>query len=70
MGEKEVIGSLSHVYDEDFRAAVALLGDGRVHAEPVISHRISLREVVAQGFERLVESKAEVVKILVRGCEA
>lgn len=70
MGEKEVIGSLSHVYDEDFRAAVALLGDGRVRAEPVISHRINLREVVAQGFERLVESKAETVKILVRGSEA
>jgi (R,R)-butanediol dehydrogenase/meso-butanediol dehydrogenase/diacetyl reductase len=36
-GEKELIGSLSHVYDEDFATAVDLLGQGQVGTGPLIS---------------------------------
>jgi (R,R)-butanediol dehydrogenase/meso-butanediol dehydrogenase/diacetyl reductase len=64
--ELEVIGSLAHVYDEDFRAAVRLLGDGRVDAERIVSHRVPLDGVVSDGLERLERAKAETLKILVR----
>ncbi len=63
--EKEIIGSLSHVYDEDYAAAIRLLGDGRIQATPVISHRISLDQVVEEGFERLAASRADAIKIIV-----
>jgi (R,R)-butanediol dehydrogenase / meso-butanediol dehydrogenase / diacetyl reductase len=63
--EREIIGSLAHVYDEDFAAAVRLLGDGRVRGEPVVSHRIGFADVISGGFERLERSKADVTKILV-----
>jgi (R,R)-butanediol dehydrogenase/meso-butanediol dehydrogenase/diacetyl reductase len=63
--EKEVIGSLSHVYDEDFAAAVAFLADGRVRVEALITQRLSLDEVVSEGFERLASHETAAVKILV-----
>ena len=64
--ELEVIGTLAHVYDEDFRAAVRLLGDGRVDAEKIVSHRVPLDRVVSDGLERLERSKADTLKILVK----
>jgi L-iditol 2-dehydrogenase len=64
--EIEVIGSLAHVYDEDFRAAVRLLGDGRVRAEPIISHRIPLEQAVSGGLERLETAKGETLKVVVQ----
>jgi len=62
--EKEVIGSLSHVYDEDFAAAVDLLADGRVQVDPLITQRLALHEVVTQGFERLASGDRAAIKIL------
>ena len=62
--EKEVIGSLSHVYDEDFAAAVDLLADGRVQVDPLITQRLPLDEVVTQGFERLASGARAAIKIL------
>jgi threonine dehydrogenase-like Zn-dependent dehydrogenase len=63
--EKELIGSLAHVYDEDFAAAVAMLGDGRVQVEALITHRLPLEAVVEQGFERLASGDRSAIKILV-----
>jgi (R,R)-butanediol dehydrogenase/meso-butanediol dehydrogenase/diacetyl reductase len=63
--EKEVIGSLSHVYDEDFAAAIDLLGDGRVRVDALITHRLRLDTVVEQGFERLASGDRSAIKILV-----
>jgi (R,R)-butanediol dehydrogenase/meso-butanediol dehydrogenase/diacetyl reductase len=51
IAEREVIGSLSHVWDEDFRAAVSLLERGAVTADQVVSARIPLEDTVAVGFE-------------------
>jgi (R,R)-butanediol dehydrogenase / meso-butanediol dehydrogenase / diacetyl reductase len=65
MTEKEIIGSLSHIYDEDYAAAIRLMGDGRIKAGPVISHRIALADIVKNGFERLATSQADVLKIIV-----
>ena len=64
--EKEILGSLSHVYDEDFAAALQLLGDGRVQAEPLISDRIPLADLLPRGLHRLEAQAAETLKILVR----
>jgi threonine dehydrogenase-like Zn-dependent dehydrogenase len=38
VAEKEVIGSMSHVYDEDFYTALRLLAEGRIDGEKLITH--------------------------------
>ncbi len=63
--EKELIGSLSHVYDEDSVAAVDLLSDGRVRVGALITDRLPLDRVVDQGFERLAAGGSGAIKILV-----
>ncbi len=68
--EIQLIGSFSHIYDEDFAAAVALLGDGRINAGPLITGRIGLDDIVEKGLEELIANKAEHVKILVTPDEA
>jgi len=64
--EKEVIGSLSHVYDEDYATAVRWLGDGRIQAEPLISVRIPLERLVTDGLDRLEQRAAETLKVIVK----
>ncbi len=63
--EKEVIGSLSHVCDEDFAAAVSLLAGGGVQIAPLISDRITLDRVIPDGLQALVDHPADHLKILV-----
>jgi (R,R)-butanediol dehydrogenase/meso-butanediol dehydrogenase/diacetyl reductase len=65
IGERELIGSFSHVYDEDFVAAVELLATGHIVAEPLITARIPLPELVSRGLEELASTKARHLKILV-----
>ena len=65
IGEQELIGSFSHVYDEDFGPAVELLSTGRITAEPLITARIGLDDLVPRGLEELASSKARHLKILV-----
>lgn len=64
--EKEVVGSLSHVYDEDYATAVRLLGEGRIQVEPLISDRIPLEALLPGGLHRLEEQPADTLKIIVR----
>ena len=64
--EKEVIGSLSHIYDEDYATAVHWLGDGRILAEPLISARIALARLVEDGLDRLESRAAETLKVIVK----
>lgn len=64
--EKEIIGSLSHVYDEDYATAVRWLGDGRVLAEPLISARIPLARLLTDGLDRLEQRPAETLKVIVK----
>jgi len=52
-GEKSLIGSLSHVWDEDFREALQLLGLGAVQAAPLITDRIPLGAAVTDGLTLL-----------------
>jgi (R,R)-butanediol dehydrogenase/meso-butanediol dehydrogenase/diacetyl reductase len=64
--EKEILGSLSHVYDEDYATAVRWLGDGRVLAEPLISARIPLDRLIPDGLDRLEQRATETLKVIVQ----
>jgi (R,R)-butanediol dehydrogenase/meso-butanediol dehydrogenase/diacetyl reductase len=64
-GEKELLGSLSHVYATDFATAVRLLADGTVVAEPLVSRRAELRSAI-KVFTDLAEHPGEAIKVLIR----
>ena len=63
--EQEIIGSFSHVYDEDFSTAIDLLATHRVEVGPLISSRIPLAETVTGGLARLAQGDRTTIKILV-----
>ena len=65
IGEQELIGSFSHVYDLDFVAAVELLATGHIVAGPLITAQIPLGDLVSRGLEELASTKARHLKILV-----
>ena len=65
MGEREVVGSISHRYDTDFPQAVELLGSGAVQAGPLITDRIPLDDVVTRGFDALRDEPAAHLKVIV-----
>jgi (R,R)-butanediol dehydrogenase/meso-butanediol dehydrogenase/diacetyl reductase len=50
----------------EFPAAIDFVAQDRVEVEALVSHEISLGQVVTQGFERLMTSGSGAVKILVR----
>lgn len=65
VGEKTVIGSIQHHYDEDLPAAVRLLADGRVRALPLVTARVALDDVVSRGFAALTAPAGDQLKVLV-----
>jgi threonine dehydrogenase-like Zn-dependent dehydrogenase len=69
-GEKSLIGSLSHVWDQDFRVALRLLDRGAVQAAPLITDRIPLGAAVSGGLALLRDEPEKHLKILVRPGEA
>jgi (R,R)-butanediol dehydrogenase / meso-butanediol dehydrogenase / diacetyl reductase len=62
MGELKI--SASRAYKNIFSKAIALIGKGSIHVEPIITSKISLKDIVELGFNRLISSKEEC-KILV-----
>lgn len=66
VGEKSIIGSLSHVWDDDFRIALRLLGRGAVQAAPLITDRIPVSAAVTGGLALLRDEPGKHVKILVQ----
>lgn len=64
--EKELLGSLSHVYDEDFAAALTLLGRGAVRAEPLVSDRVPLGRALEDGLLALMREPEAHLKILIQ----
>jgi (R,R)-butanediol dehydrogenase/meso-butanediol dehydrogenase/diacetyl reductase len=64
--EKEVIGSMSHVYDEDFYTALRLIAEGRIDAEKLITHRIPLDRLVEDGLLRLESHPPDTLKVMVK----
>jgi (R,R)-butanediol dehydrogenase / meso-butanediol dehydrogenase / diacetyl reductase len=61
--EKEIVGSLA--YSGEFDTAIALLADGRIKAESLITGRIKLDDIVENGFEELLKNRESNIKILV-----
>jgi (R,R)-butanediol dehydrogenase/meso-butanediol dehydrogenase/diacetyl reductase len=65
LAEREIIASLSHVWNEDFALAVELLSDGVLRADEVVSIRVPLEEAVTRGFEAIGGSDLPGAKVLV-----
>ncbi|MBW3560974.1 MAG: alcohol dehydrogenase catalytic domain-containing protein [Actinobacteria bacterium] len=65
LGEKQILASLSHVYDTDFATAVSLIERGQVETAPLITDRILLDDVVEKGFKVLVTEADAHLKIIV-----
>ena len=65
VGEKHVVGSVQHHYDEDLPAALRLLAAGQVRVAPLITDRIPLERVVPDGLRALAEHPRDHLKILV-----
>jgi (R,R)-butanediol dehydrogenase/meso-butanediol dehydrogenase/diacetyl reductase len=63
--EQRVTGSVCYAGD-DFPTTIALMADGRLPTEHLVTRRIALDDVVAQGFEELLAHRDRQVKILVR----
>jgi (R,R)-butanediol dehydrogenase/meso-butanediol dehydrogenase/diacetyl reductase len=61
--EKEIVGSSAYV--DEFADAIALLGDGRVRAQPLVTARVGLAEALGCGLEALLRREEGHVKILV-----
>ena len=62
--EQTLIGSLSHVWDEDFAHALRLLGDGVLRADDVVTSRLPLGDAVGRGLAALAAG-GDDVKVLV-----
>lgn len=61
--EKHIIGSLA--YNGEFKTAIDLMNDGRIKAEPMITGKIKLADIIEKGFDELVNHKDENIKIIV-----
>jgi (R,R)-butanediol dehydrogenase/meso-butanediol dehydrogenase/diacetyl reductase len=61
--EKELVGSLA--YCGEFDTAIALLADGRLKAETLITGKINLEDIIDKGFEELLKNRESNIKILV-----
>jgi (R,R)-butanediol dehydrogenase/meso-butanediol dehydrogenase/diacetyl reductase len=65
LSELNVVGTIAYT-PEDFADTIAMLKDGSIKTEGIITERIDLTNVVDGGFRELVEHKDRHVKILVR----
>jgi (R,R)-butanediol dehydrogenase / meso-butanediol dehydrogenase / diacetyl reductase len=61
--EREIVGCLAYV--DDFPRAIALVADGRVDADAFVTKRIALRDIIAEGFQQLVDDPTDQVRIVV-----
>jgi (R,R)-butanediol dehydrogenase/meso-butanediol dehydrogenase/diacetyl reductase len=64
LGEKRILGSAAHLWDEDVATAVDLLARGRVQGRPLLTTRLSLEQVV-EGIALLEDPAAGALKVLV-----
>jgi (R,R)-butanediol dehydrogenase/meso-butanediol dehydrogenase/diacetyl reductase len=61
--EREIIGCLAYV--DDFPRAIALVADGRVNANDFITDRIAMRDIIEDGFQKLIDEPDRHVRIIV-----
>lgn len=64
LGEKRIVGSAAHLWDEDVASAVDMLSRGQVDGEPLLTTRVSLKRI-EEGFATLEDSVAGALKVLV-----
>jgi (R,R)-butanediol dehydrogenase/meso-butanediol dehydrogenase/diacetyl reductase len=64
LGEKRIVGSAAHLWDEDVATAVDLLSRGRVNGEPLLTTRIALEQVEG-AFGVLEDPAKDALKVLV-----
>ncbi|MCA2222051.1 zinc-binding dehydrogenase [Nonomuraea aurantiaca] len=62
LGEKRVVGSASHRWDTDLRAAVALLHGGRIRVDRPPTRTVPLSQAVSRG---LADPPPDIVKTIV-----
>lgn len=62
--ERTLIGTLG--YAGEFPTVIVLLADGRLRGEPLISHRIGIDQIVAEGFESILADRSNKLKVIVR----
>lgn len=70
LAERTVVGSYGYsggplAGHGEFATVMRMLQDGRLDPEPMITGRITLDDIVAEGFERLRDPASDHVKILV-----
>ena len=63
--EKEILGTLSHIRNEDFQAALNLIAKGAINLDLVIGDRVSLNDALTHGLKSLADAPSEHLKILV-----
>jgi (R,R)-butanediol dehydrogenase/meso-butanediol dehydrogenase/diacetyl reductase len=68
LSELNVVGTIAYT-PEDFADTIAMLQDGSIATEGIITERVGLSDVVDAGFRELVAHKDRHVKILVRSSE-
>ena len=61
--EREIIGCLAYV--DDFPRAISLVADGRVKATDFITDRIPMRNIMEDGFQKLIDEPDQHVRIIV-----
>jgi (R,R)-butanediol dehydrogenase/meso-butanediol dehydrogenase/diacetyl reductase len=61
--EREIIGCLAYV--DDFPRAISLVADGRVKAKDFITDRIPMRDILEDGFQKLIDEPDKHVRIIV-----
>ena len=65
LGEKTVLGSAAHMWDDDVSVAVGLLADGAVDIESMITHTFPL-DRAAEAFAVLADPAVPTTKLLVK----
>ena len=65
MEERVILASLSHAMKDDYVPAIALLHEGKVDFEPLITDRVPLEGAVDRGFEPLVADPESHLKVLI-----
>jgi 2-desacetyl-2-hydroxyethyl bacteriochlorophyllide A dehydrogenase len=64
--EKSVVGSAAHRYDTDITDAVALIADGRVRVDDLVTHRFPLAHLVTDALPALADSATSgAIKVLI-----
>jgi (R,R)-butanediol dehydrogenase/meso-butanediol dehydrogenase/diacetyl reductase len=61
--EKTITGCLA--YNGEFAPVIDFLRDGRMQAEPMITGRIKIDDIVEKGFKELIHHKEKNIKIIV-----